>query len=262
MSNLAAAVWVELLKARRSKVPLFTALALAMVPFAGGFFMIIMKNPELARRMGMISAKAQIVGGAADWPTYFALLAQAVAIGGILVFSIITSWVFGRECSDRTLKDLLALPTPRTSIVAAKFLVIALWAVLLALLIYGLGLLVGVVVGLPPAPATVIGQGTVILAGTTVLTVFLVTPIAFAAGVGRGYLAPMGAAIFFVVLAQIVAAAGWGEFFPWAIPALHAGMVGPEDAQLGTISYILVAFTSVSGLAATLWWWEKADHTQ
>jgi ABC-2 type transport system permease protein len=212
--------------------------------------------------MGMISAKAQIVGGAADWPTYLELLAQAVAIGGILVFSMITSWVFGRECSDRTLKDLLALPTPRTSIVAAKFLVITLWAVLLALLIYGLGLLVGILVGLPSAPAAVIGHGTAVLASTTVLTVLLVTPVAFFAGIGRGYLAPIGATIFLVVLAQIVAAAGWGEYFPWAIPALHAGMVGPENAQLGVISYILVASTFAIGLAATLWWWEKADQTQ
>ena len=59
MNNLLQAARVELLKARRSKVPLFTALALAMAPLAGGFFMVVMKDPELARRMGMISAKAQ-----------------------------------------------------------------------------------------------------------------------------------------------------------------------------------------------------------
>jgi ABC-2 type transport system permease protein len=261
MSNLSQAIWVELLKVRRSKMPIFTALALAMAPFAGGFFMIVMRDPELARRMGMVSAKAQIVAGSADWPTYLSLLAQAVAVGGIIVFSLIASWVFGREYSDHTLKDLLALPTPRWSIVLAKFVVAALWGVLLALLVYLLGLVVGNLVGLPATTMQVIVQGSLRVAGAAALTLLLITPVAFFAGIGRGYLAPMGVAIFLVVLAQLVAAAGWGEFFPWAIPALHAGMSGPNDAQMGFISYALVLATSLLGVLATLLWWELADQT-
>ena len=260
MNNLLQATEVELLKARRSRVPVFTALALAMAPLAGGFFMIVMKDPALARRMGMISAKAQIVAGGADWPTYMRLLAQAMAIGGFIVFSIVASWVFGREHSDHTFKDLLALPTPRTTIVLAKFAVCVMWGVLLALLVYGLGLVVGTLVGLPPTPPGVIVQGSLTIAGAAVLTMLLITPVAFFAGAGRGYLAPMGVAIFCVVLAQVVAAAGWGEYFPWAIPALYAGMAGPEDAQLGAISYVIVVGTAVLGVEATLWWWERADH--
>lgn len=261
MSNLWQAVWVELLKVQRSRMPLITVLGFALAPLAGGFFMLVMKDPALARRMGMISAKAQIVAGAADWPTYFGILAQAVAVGGILLFSLIASWVFGREWSDRTIKDLLALPTPRRTIVLAKFLVTALWALLLALVVYLLGLLVGVLVGLPPASPQVFVQGSTTLAGAAGLTILLVTPIAFFAGVGRGYLAPVGAAIFLLIAAQIVAAAGWGEYFPWAVPALHAGMAGPEAGQMGVISYGLVVATSLAGIGATLLWWERADQT-
>ena len=69
MNNLSHAIWVETLKARRSKMPPLTALAFMLAPFAGGFFMFIMKDPELARRLGIISLKAQIVAGSADWPT-------------------------------------------------------------------------------------------------------------------------------------------------------------------------------------------------
>lgn len=261
MTNFRQALWVELLKVRLSHMPLITALGFALAPLAGGFFMLVMKDPLLARRMGMISAKAQIVAGAADWPTYFSLLAQAVAVGGILLFSLIASWVFGREWSDHTLKDLLALPTPRRSIVLAKFLITGLWALLLALLVYLLGLLVGALVGLPPATAQVFVQGSLTVAGAAALTVLLIPPVAFFAGVGRGYLAPMGAAIFLLILAQIVAAAGWGEYFPWSVPALHAGMAGPEAGHLGAISYALVGLTALMGIVATIVWWERADQT-
>jgi ABC-2 type transport system permease protein len=260
MTNFRQALWVELLKARRARMPLITLLGFSLVPFVGGFFMIVMKDPALARRMGMISAKAQIVAGAADWPTYFGILAQAVAVGGILLFSLIAAWVFGREWSDRTIKDLLALPTPRRSIVLAKFAVTSLWGLLLALVVYLLGLLVGALVGLPPTSAQVVVQGSLTLAGAAGLTILLTPPVAFFAGLGRGYLAPMGAAIFLLILAQVVAAAGWGEYFPWSVPALHAGMAGPEAGQMGVISYLLVVLTALVGIVATVLWWERADQ--
>jgi hypothetical protein len=36
--------------------------------------MIILKDPERARSMGLISAKAQLAAGVADWPTRLSLL--------------------------------------------------------------------------------------------------------------------------------------------------------------------------------------------
>jgi ABC-2 type transport system permease protein len=261
MSNIAQAIWVELLKARRSKLPLLTVLGFSLAPFAGGFFMIVMKDPDLARRLGLISTKAQIIAGTADWPTYLGLLAQATAIGGIILFSFISSWVFGREYSDHTIKDLLALPTPRYVVVIAKFILVALWSTVLTVVIYLMGLGVGTAVTLPPVSAEVFWQGTSAAAVTASLTMGLATPIAFVASAGRGYLAPMGVAILAVILAQIIAAAGWGEYFPWSVPALYAGMAGPEYAHLGIISYVMVILASLTGIIGTFAWWELADQT-
>jgi ABC-2 type transport system permease protein len=260
MSNIRQAFWVELLKARRSKMPLLTVLAFSLAPLAGGFFMFIMKDPELARRMGVISLKAQIVAGSADWFTFLGIMTQAVAIGGIILFSLITSWVFGREYADHTISDLLALPTSRSAVVLAKFFLIVLWSAVLTLVIYLIGLGVGTAVVLPAAPPAIYWQGSVTMAITACLTIALVTPIAFFASAGRGYLPPMGAAIMAVILAQVVAAAGWGEYFPWSIPALYSGMAGPAYANLGVVSYLIVFLMSLAGLMATLAWWELADQ--
>jgi ABC-2 type transport system permease protein len=252
---------VELLKARRSKMPLLTALGFSLAPFAGGFFMIVLKDLDAARRLGFISTKAQIVAGTADWPTYLELLAQATAIGGIILFSLIASWVFGREYSDHTIKDLLALPTPRYVVVLAKLILVTLWSASLTAFIYLIGLGVGTAVALPSVAAEILWQGTVTVAITACLTIALATPIAFVASAGRGYLPPMGAAILAVILAQIIAAAGWGEYFPWSVPALYAGMIGPGYAQLGAISYVIVILASVIGIIGTFAWWEWADQT-
>src|SRR5512147_349736 len=102
MKNFLAALWVETLKTRRSKVPFFTAIGFFILPLVGGLFMIILKDPEAAKSMGLISTKAQITAGTADWPAFFNLLTQATAIGGAVLFSIVTAWIFGREFSDHT----------------------------------------------------------------------------------------------------------------------------------------------------------------
>lgn len=256
MNNITEAIWVETLKARRSKMPLLTALAFMLVPFVGGFFMIILKDPEFARRAGLISAKAQLTTGSADWPAFLGLLAQAIAVGGIILFGFIASWVFGREYADRTLKDLLALPTPRSAIVLAKFVVIISWSVVLALAVLLVGLAVGAAVNLPPVPAATIWQGSVAFLVTALLTVVLVTPIAFFASAGHGYLPPLAATIFAILLAQIVAVAGWGEYFPWSIPALYS-----QGSPLVPASYAILLLTAVAGTAVTFLWWEWADQT-
>ena len=257
MNNLAQAIWVETLKARRSRMPLFTALGFMLVPLFGGFFMVILKDPAFARRVGLISAKAQLVAGAADWPTFLELLAQAIAIGGFILFGFIGTWVFGREYADRTLKDLLALPTSRSTIVLAKFVVVMSWSALLAAAVTVAGLGVGAAVGLPPVPAATIWQGSLTIVIAAVLTIALVTPIAFFASAGQGYLPPLGAAVLAIFFAQVIAIAGWGEYFPWSIPALYS-----QGSELASISYVIVFLTACTGIAGTFIWWERADQAR
>ncbi|MCL6571898.1 MAG: ABC transporter permease [Bacillus sp. (in: Bacteria)] len=242
-----------------SKVPLITMVALLIVPFMGGFFMFILKDPALAQKMGVISAKAKLAG-TADWPSYLSLLSQAISIGGLLVFGFVTSWVFGREYSDRTIKDLLALPISRTVIVLSKFLVIFIWCLLLSLFVFVLGLIVGNAVDIPGWSFELGVRGLSIFFICTLLTILLSTPVALFASIGRGYLSPLGFVVFMLVLAQIIAATGYGQFFPWSIPALASGVAGSESATLKTISIVIVLLTSLVGLFGTTFWWKYADQ--
>jgi ABC-2 type transport system permease protein len=262
MSHFLAALWAEGLKARRSKVPWLTALGFSLAPLMGGLFMVILKDPERARSLGLVSAKAQLTAGTADWPTFLGVLAQATAVGGGMLFALVTAWVFGREFSDRTAKELLALPTPRAAIVAAKLVVIGVWGAALAVLVLAIGLGVGAAVGLPGWSWALLARATGDHAATAGLTLALMPPVALLASVGRGYLAPLGWALLTVFLAQILAAIGWGSWFPWAVPALFSGLAGPRAAQVGAHSYLLVALTFAGGLAGTFAWWQRADQSR
>lgn len=260
--NFSSAVWAEALKLRRSKVPLFTALGLSLAPIVDGLFMIILKDPEAARSMGLIGSKAQLVAGVADWPTFFNVLGQAVAVGGAIVFAIITAWVFGREFSDRTAKEMLALPTPRESIVAAKFVVIAGWTLALTVLVFLIGLGVGSLVDIPGWSQDLLRSAVVDVMGAGMLTILLLPFVALFAGIGHGELPPMGWTILTVALAQIAAVTGWGDWFPWSVPALFSGAAGPRAEFIGAHSYVIIFLASLSGLVLTFQWWRNTDHAK
>jgi ABC-2 type transport system permease protein len=267
MNALRAALWAETLKARRSKVPLGTAAGLSILPIVGGLFMMIMKDPERARAMGLIGAKAQLLsGGVADWPSYLDLLAVGTGAMGALLFAFITAWVFGREFSDRTAKELLALPTPRWLIVAAKFALTALWILGLTLLIFVLGLGVGAVVGMPGWSVELAWTSFRSLVITALLNFMLMPFVAFFASVGRGYIPPLGWAIATLGLAQVTGLMGRGDWFPWAVPGLFSlmfsMMYGQRAEPLGPHSYVVIALTFVAGLVCTVIWWRSADQAR
>jgi ABC-2 type transport system permease protein len=262
MKSFRSALWAEMLKARRSKVPFFTAIGFSIAPLVGGLFMVILKDPEAARQMGLISTKAQLTAGTADWTAFFNYLAQAVAVGGAIVFAILTAWVFGREFSDRTLKELLALPSSREAIVAAKFVVVVVWTFCISLLIFFLGLVVGYLVVIPGWSSELLRSASVDILGAAALTIALLPFVALAASAGGGYLPAFGWAVLTVILAQIAAATGWGDWFPWSVPALFSGAAGPRGELIGLHSYLVVLAASLAGLAGTFIWWRAADHAR
>jgi ABC-2 type transport system permease protein len=261
IDNFTSMVWVEFLKAARSKLPLFTTIGFMLIPLVALFFMVILRDPEYARRAGLISDKAQMMAGSADWPTFLGLISQAVAVGGLLLFSLIVSWLFGREFVDGTLKDLLAVPIGRANILFAKFFVALLWSFTLALTIFCTSLLLGWMIDLPLGNVQTLLHGTRVYVVTALLVICTVTPIAFFASLGRGYLLPIGATFLFVLFANVLTVAGYGSYFPWSIPSIYAG-AGDGTVTIEPASIWIVLFTALTGITLTYLWWNFADQNK
>ena len=97
---------------------------------------------------------------------------------------------------------------------------------------------------------------------TTVLTILIGTPIAFFAIWGKGYLAPLGFVVLTLVFSQIIAATGYGTYFPWAIPGLFSGSGGEYKSYLNFMSYAMLLLTSIAGYIASITFWKIADQTK
>ena len=262
MNDLTNAIWIELRKATRSRMPLFTALGFLLLPLGGAFLMFVVKYPEFARSVGLISTKANLMGRSANWPSYLGLLAQSVAAGGLIFFSLMMSWVFGREFADGTLKDLLAVPVSRVTILMAKYIVVTLWCVVATVMVIIVGLVLGALIGLPEGTSWLFVQGMTTLVITACLVIIDVFPVAFFASVGRGYLLPMGVVILILILAQLIAISGWGSYFPWSVPGLYTQTIGSQISQLEPISYLIVIIAGLAGVAGTCLWWQYADQSR
>lgn len=259
MNNLADMIWVELRKALRSHMPLYTALGSLFMPLGIAFLIFVSKNPEISQKLGLVSAKADLIAySGADWMAYLGLFGQLLAAGGFILFILVISWTFGREFADGTVKDMLAVPVQRSSILLAKFIVVAVWSAGLSLGIFIAGMAMGALIQLPGGSLEVISQGSGRLVVTACLVIPLVMPFAFFASVGRGYLLPVGVAVLTLMMTNLVAIAGWGEYFPWAVAGLYAQGKSP----LPPVSYWIVIVTGLVGMTATYLWWKYADQNR
>jgi ABC-2 type transport system permease protein len=259
------ALRVELLKVRRSKTLWITALAFALLIFIGGLFMFILKDPERARSLGLLGAKAELFGGSADWPSFISLMLLLTGVGGLVIFGFIYIWEFGREFGDKTVYDMLALPTSRLTIVAAKITTAACWSLALVLLAFFLMLGVGAALQLPGGSAAIVLNGFKNILVTGSLTVLLCITFGLIASFTRGYLPAVGGIFLVLLLGEVISRLGYGQFFPWTVPMLYSGaaeaLTGATATPLKPVSYILVAAVGVLSVVFSGLWWRSADQT-
>jgi ABC-2 type transport system permease protein len=252
----------ELIKCKHSPIIPISFIIFSMVPLMAGIMMQVMKNPGILADASLIKTKMEVLNVSANWDAMFLILKQGMGIGGIVIFGFLVSWLFGREYSDHTLKDLLSLPTTKTAIIHAKLTVFFLWAIALAISYLLLGMLIGIILCLPGFDVAGFSIHLQEYAITTLLTLLISVPIAFFAMLGRGYLAPLGFFILTVFFSQIIAALGLGHYFPWAIPALYSGAAGEYKEQLNVMSYVVLIITSIAGYCMTVIYWNKTDHSK
>jgi ABC-2 type transport system permease protein len=259
MSELPDMLWIEFRKAIRSKMPLWTTLGSLFMPLGIAFLIFIARNPEISQKLGLVGSKANLVAySAIDWKSYLVLLAEIISAGGFFFFILSLSWVFGREFTDGTLKDMLAVPIQRASILLAKFIVVTTWCVAMAIIMLLVGLIVGTMIQLPSGSLDIMLAGSLVAIKTIGLVIAGVLPFAFFASLGRGYLLPIALAILTVIMANFMVVLGWGDYFPWAIPTLYAQGI----SSLTPVSYSIVFISLLIGMIATYLWWKYADQNR
>ncbi|MGH8952623.1 MAG: ABC transporter permease [Acidimicrobiia bacterium] len=251
-----AALQVEWLKLRRSRVTLVaTAFMGLLVPAIGlAFYSVAMSGG-----VGAIAVKAAAFLIGEGWVGYLGLVDQIAAVAVFGGAGVVVAWGFGREHVDRTFPSLFALTVPRATIALAKFLVLSVWIVALALVIVLVALILGIVAQVGPVEIDAAAGDIVRLFLITTAAGALALTMGYAASLGRGYLPAIGALMVVIVAAQVAVLFGAGGWFPFAVPGLMA-VEGAEGApNLSPAQFALVPAMSLVSIWMTTRWWARAE---
>jgi len=252
----------EFLKLRRGKVTWFSLAALSLGPLAIALMMWIVREPGRAAQLGLLGTKANLSGLTATWSAYFSMLTMVVGMGGMLLLAFIVAYIFGREYTEGTAKNLLALPVGRHWFVLAKLVVAAVWWAVLVGAVLVEGFVLGAALALPDfsATAAVAAVRDALLAAA--IAYLLVPVVAWIAMLGRGYLPPLGFALAMLLLGNVFSHTGWAAWFPWSIVPQFIGAIGKPATSVAAGSIVVVALTFLAGIAATIAQLRWADNAQ
>ncbi|MGO8685157.1 MAG: ABC transporter permease [Thermoleophilia bacterium] len=252
----------EFLKLRRSKVTWFSLAALSLGPVAIALMMWIVREPGRAAQLGLLGTKANLSGLAATWPAFFSMLTMVVGIGGMLLLAFVVAFVFGREYTEGTAKNLLALPVGRHWFALAKLVVAAAWWALLVIVVLVEGFALGALLRLPGYSSALALNAVRDALLAAAIAYLLVPVVAWVAMLGRGYLPPLGFALAMLAVGDVLSHTGWASWFPWSIVPQLIGTIGKPASAIAPASLVVVAVTFVAGIAATIAQLRWADNTQ
>jgi ABC-2 type transport system permease protein len=250
------ALRVETWKLTRSRVTLVatTLLGLLLPAMGLGFYTV-----AVAGGTGSLADKAAALLIGEGWAGYFGFVDQIAAVALFVGSGIVVAWVFGREHIDGTFPALFALPISRGTIAAAKFVVLTVWVVLLALIVAAVTLTLGIVGGVGPWETTVIVAELARLLAVSLGAGALALTMGLVASIGRGYLAAIGALSVIIAVAQIAVLFGSGGWFPFAVPGLLAVAEAPGIPALTPAQVSLVPVVALVSVALTVRWWQGAE---
>ena len=253
---MSAALTVEWWKVRRASVVLVTTLLLVLaVPLLGLAMLLVAEGGGV----GAVAAKADLLLTGDGWVGYLGLVGQVAAAAMFVGAGVVVAWVFGREHAEGTFAALYAAAVPRRAVAAAKLVVVAGWAVVVALAVTGVALVAGVLADVGAEPWGVIAPGLGRLLVVAASTTLLAVPVGWVASAGRGYLPAIGAVVVVLAVAQVVVLLGAGSWFPFAIPGLLAVSGAEGVPSPGALGIALAVLSVVGGGAATVWWWHRAE---
>lgn len=261
MKQFHATLKTEMTKALKSRMLLVSILFFSFIGMMMGLLVFLSRHPEIAGKSAVMGTKVSMIGEA-TWPSYLNLLIQMVLTVGSIGCGIVTIWIFGREFSDKVIKDLLVLPVSRYYFVISKYIVVLLWSLILILVMFATGIITGLAIHLEDySTALIIGNLRVYMV-SGILTILLCTIIGLITSMSRSYLLPVAIVILTLIITQFVfiGASGISPYFPWAVPGLFSRVAGAEAPVPGFSGYAILLLTSAFGFAGTIAWWRFSDQ--
>lgn len=177
----------------------------------------------------------------------------------ILLFTIIISYLFGREYNEHTLKTIITAPTSRTTFILSKYLMFLVWILIITLVSSISAILFGYIAGTTGLTVNVIINNFKELLYCNLLLFLTFSPLVFISLIITNMIPAMIGGAVLTFTNMIATSSKYGVYFPWSCPYLLASGEIAQYTGNYSISYIIIIATFIIGLIASHIYFTRKD---
>ena len=181
------------------------------------------------------------------------------ALFAILLFSIIISYLFGREYNEHTLKTMLTVPISRGKFLISKYLMFLIWILILTVVTSLSTLAFGFAAGLTGFTLQLFLNSFAELLFANILLFLTFSPFVFISLFITNMVPAMVGGASLTLVSLLVNGQSWAPYVPWACPYLiSSGEIADYGVSL-MIPYGVILVTFIIGLAISYVYFTKKD---
>ena len=181
------------------------------------------------------------------------------ALFAILLFSIIISYLFGREYNEHTLKTMLTVPISRGKFLISKYVMFLIWILILTVVTSISTLAFGFVAGLSGFTLQLFINSFAELLFANILLFLTFSPFVFISLLITNMVPAMVGGAGLTLVNMLIYGQTWAPYVPWVCPDLIASGEIAEYATSPTVSYGVILVTFLIGLAISYIYFTKTD---
>ena len=181
------------------------------------------------------------------------------ALFAIMLFSIMISYLFGREYNEHTLKTMLTIPISRGKFLASKYVMFLVWILILTVVTSLSSLVFGFIAGLEGFTLKLFMDSFAQLLFANVLLFLTFSPFVFLSLFITNMVPAMVGGAGLTLVNMLIYGQTWAPYVPWVCPYLIASGEIAEYATSPTVSYGVILVTFLIGLAISYIYFTKTD---
>ena len=181
------------------------------------------------------------------------------ALFAVLLFTIMISYLFGREYNEHTLKTILTIPVSRGKFLISKYVMFLSWILILTVVTSLSTLILGFVAGLDGFSLKLFINSFAQILFANVLLFLTFSPVVFLSLFITNMVPAMVGGAGLALVNLLIYGQTWAPYVPWICPYLIAsGEIAEYSASI-TVSYVVILATFAIGLIISYIYFTKKD---
>lgn len=245
MVQLVNLLYTELLKLKRSKMFLVSIIGASAAPIMMfiAYLSQMKRDPEEVIPFEI---------------SFYNTNLNVMLLLGVLLYGVITAYLFNREFVEDTLKNLLTIPVSKGALIASKMLMLFIWILLLTMVAWVLTLGFGFFIKSDGVSAAVLLSSLRDYVLGAVLMFLLSTPTIWVTFLFKNYVPTIMFTAVITLGNVTVISSDYKALFPWS--AAHVIVTQSYVADYPPLySFIAVGITSLFGLVASVLYFNRMD---